>query len=158
MTGIRIGYNRILSVNIQTFDFSFNRSREHFCCMQSVVWIQLHAPCLLKFLQNLWILHFLISREVFWLSAHIAGTLYVILTTQWIDTASRFSKFSYHQCHIGHGHNALCSCGMLRNTKTVDDWSLVSFCIHSCSCSEVVGINVADFSNLLRCVIFDDLF
>ena len=66
------------------------------------------------------------------------------------------AKFTNQKCHIGHGHNTLCTCGMFGYTKAVDDRSAVCFCIHNRCFSQIVCVNVADFSYLLRCVIFYD--
>ena len=62
--------------------------------------IQRHTPCLFKLLHNFRIGHFLVSREIAGLCTHIAGTLYIVLTTQRIDTTAFAAKFTYQEGHI----------------------------------------------------------
>ena len=156
MCGIRISNYRVLTIDIQTFDLACDCFREYISCMSSDIRIKFYTPCFLEFLTNCRISNLLISRIYVRLSTHIAGTLYVILSTKRVNTTAFTSKLANHHCHIGHGHNALCTCGMFGYTKAVDDWSAVSFCIHDRCFSQIVCVNVADFSYLLRCVIFYD--
>ena len=156
MMCIRVGNNRVLSIDIKAFDVALDRCREYLCCMKSRIRVQLGVPCFFKFGNYFRVGYFLISREVSRRCTHIAGSLYVVLTTERVDTTTLTAKFTNQKCHIGHGHNALCTCGMFGYTKAVDDWSAVSFCIHDRCFSQIVCVNVADFSYLLRCVIFYD--
>ena len=135
MMCIRVGNNRVLSIDIKAFDVAFDRCREYLCCMKSRIRVQLGVPCFFKFGNYFRVGYFLISREVSRRCTHIAGSLYVVLTTERVDTTALTAKFTNQKCHIGHGHNALCTGGMLGYTKTVDDRSLVGFCVHDRSFS-----------------------
>ena len=158
VVGIRVCDNGIFPVNVQAFHLSFNSSREHFCRVKTIVWIQLHTPCLLEFLPYFRIFHFLISRIVFRTCSHVAGSLYIVLSANRVDAASLTSKLAYQQSHVGHGHNALRTGGMLRNTQTVDDGSFVRFRVHDGSSSQIFRVYVADFPNSFRGIIFYNLF
>ena len=157
MCCISICYNRILSVDVQTFDLTSDRCREYICCMYAWFGAHWHTICFFKFGNHVRIGNFLIAREVCRLRAHIAGTLYVILTTERVYAASRFAKFATEHCHVGHRHNALCTSRMLGNAQAVNNRSFVSCRIHSCSLDELIFVNVAYFCNIFRCVFFNDL-
>ena len=157
MVGIRVCNNRILTINVKTFYLAFNGCREHFCGVQTIVWIQLHAPGFFKFFTYFRIFHLLISRVILRSGSHIAGALYVVLSADRVDAAALAAQLTYQQSHIGHRHNALCTGGMLGYTQTVDDRSLICFCIHDGSPSQVIRVYMADFPDFFRGVIFYDL-
>ena len=130
MMGIRICNNRIFTINIKTFDISLDCCREYVCRMKSRIRVQFRIPCLFKLGNHFRIRHLLISWEVCRRCTHITGALYIVLTTKRVDTTALTAKFTYKECHIGHGHNTLCTGRMLCYTKAVNDRSLICLCIH----------------------------
>ena len=101
---IRVGYDRIFTEYEKTFDIAGNHLRKTFCGFRADIVIQLRAPGLLKLLRNAFFSQFLISRELIRQRAHIAGTLYVILTADRIDAAAGTPKLPCHHRHIGKRH------------------------------------------------------
>ena len=157
MCRIRIGTNRILTEDEQTTDLLGQHLSEALGCLCSLFRVQFCAPCFFKFFQNTRCAQFLITRELIRRSTHIAGTLYVILTTDWVNTTTRTAKVSCDHCQVRQRHNALCTCMMLGNTQTVNDGCIFCSCIHSGCLDQFVYIDMTDLCNFL-CRIFINNF
>ena len=155
---IRICSDRILSEDKQSFNISTDHLREAVRSFCTNIRIQLCIPCFFKFFKNSRFVDVLISAELVRRSTHIAGSLYIVLTTDWVNTTSRFSKFTNHHSHVRQGHNTFCTSMMLCNTKTVHNWRTISFCVNTCSFSQHICIDLTDFCYFFRCIIFDHFF
>ena len=156
MCGIRIRADRILTEDKQTADLFGQHLSEALRCLCSFFRVQFCAPCFFKFLQDTRCTQVLITRELIRRSTHIAGTLYVVLTTDRVDPTSRASEVSGDHCQIGERHNALCTGMMLCNTQTVDNGCIFCACIHLGSLDQFVHINVTDLCYFLCRIFVDD--
>ncbi|CCZ65209.1 unknown [Roseburia sp. CAG:50] len=157
MCGIRIRADRILTEDKQTADLFGQHLSEALRCLCSFFRVQFCAPCFFKFLQDTRCTQVLITRELIRRSTHIAGTLYVVLTTDRVDPTSRASEVSGDHCQIGERHNALCTGMMLSNTQTVNDCRIFCCRIHSGCLDQFVYVNVTDLSHFF-CRIFINNF
>ena len=161
--GVGIGNNGILAVDIQTLDPSVDHRAEGIGGVKAGLLGQLAAPCLLELLNHGHIGlavdgDLLIAGVVVGLSTHVAGALYVVLTTQGVHAAAGTAQLAHHHCHVGHGHNALGAGGMLGHAQAVDNGRFLCLGIDPGGLLEVLGINAADMSHPLGGVLHNDLF
>ena len=78
---VRIRYDRVFTEDKESPDLLTDCRREYIRCMFAGLFVQLHTPCFFKFSNHLGICHFLITGKITGQCTHIAGTLYIILST-----------------------------------------------------------------------------
>ena len=122
--GVGIGDHRILTVDVKTLDPSVDHRTEGVGGVKACLLRQLAAPCLFKLLDHRQVGlavegDLLVAGVIVGLCAHVAGTLYVVLTAQGVHAAAGTPQFAHHHRHVGHGHHALGAGGMLGNAQTV---------------------------------------
>ena len=78
---VRIRYDRVFTEDEESPDLLTDCRREYIRCMYAGLFVQLHTPCFFKFSNNLGICNFLITGKITGQCTHIAGTLYIILST-----------------------------------------------------------------------------
>jgi hypothetical protein len=128
---IRIGLNNIFAFTIQAHEGAFHCGSEHVRNTQAWFRIQYAIPCCFEFRTRDSVRNMTIAWQFVRERTHIAGTLHVVLTAQWIDAHTFAADVAGGHREVGdtnHGGRTLC---MFRHAQTVVDGTVFGVGIHT---------------------------
>ena len=115
--------------------------------------VKRNAPCLLELFDNSLFGNVLVARELVRGSAHITGSLYVVLSADRIHAASRTSDLADHQRHIGQRHNPFRTRMVLCNAKAVHHRRFIRRSVDPCRLTQLIRVDTADLSYPFRSIV-----
>lgn len=113
----------------------------------------LYSPRRLEFRPCLGRGDHLIAREDVRESAHVAGTLDVVLATQGVDSTARDAEVSRDQGYVGAGLDVVDAGRVLGDAHGIEDRAGLRAGEEACRLAELLGRNSRDLLHLLRAVL-----
>ena len=158
MADVWVGFYRVFAKDVKPLDLPLFHGMWNLGRSEADLVAQWHTPGLFKLFNSGRVGDLLIGGEIPRQTAHVAGALHVILSTDGVDATALFAQLTDNQGEVGHAHYTLGTSGVLCNTQAVDNGSLLCLCIESCRLTQVIGINATNFSHSLGGVLHDNLF
>ena len=121
MGGVCLGEGRVFTHHIERLDLAFVNGVDDFGMGQTHAVIQFAIPGGFKFLAHLRVIHALVARIDIGQSAHIACTLHVVLSAQWVDAAGGLAHVAGEQRQIADRLHVICTVRVLRDSHRVEN-------------------------------------
>ena len=153
MVRVGIAEHGVLAHDVQALEFTIGSGMHDFYHGQAHFARQSFSPCFLEFLTHLGVVYFLISREHVRQSTQVASALYVVLTSQRIDTGCIAPDVSREHGKICQSQNVVRTSGVLCDAHAVDDGA--SFCLSKCArcIANLLRRDAGDRFGPLRCAV-----
>ena len=155
MVQVGIGHHGILTHDIQApYAASFHGVHD-FSNGQAGFTGEGNTPGLFKLFPGSVVEDLLIGGEIGGQTAHVTGTLDIVLTAQGVDTAAVLADLAAQQCQVGGAHDTLGAGGVLSDTHGIVDTGFVCLGVQAGSLLQLFGIDLADFGHHLGGVVLD---